>query len=360
MTEAAGTHGYPELQPIDRQLCEIAPLPDDVRLVISLDGGGSRGVIPAFMLRAWRLDLRRNLSDHFDRDVDVPLRSCLDLVGGTSVGALIGAALVLEKELDVFERFPDIAGRIFSSKRMGSFFRKSMYRSRGRLEVIREIVGDKLMSELDLPFVVTFYSNNTAEAMVLESFDRHRQFLLSDALMMSSAAPTYFGPHHCTDTNGDHFSGCDGGLFANNPVLAAYIATLKKYRNDCSRVILVSVGTGVANRCSGNESCDNLGTIDWASRYPDVSIEATGDHVHRCMTYLAGNNPTLDYHRLTVALKQKDIATDNTKKRVFESITATVRAEIETGGRLNREFSEVSQILFLGALRYLRTIGITS
>ena len=58
----------------------------ETRYILSLDGGGMRGIVPAFILKKMNEELK-------NRGITRPLYSYFDLVAGTSTGGLIALGL---------------------------------------------------------------------------------------------------------------------------------------------------------------------------------------------------------------------------------------------------------------------------
>ncbi|MDR1235641.1 MAG: patatin-like phospholipase family protein [Holosporaceae bacterium] len=340
------------------------------RLVLSIDGGGSRGIIPAYILKALGDSIGEFI--HSNRGgiipegyTQEPLKAYFDLVAGTSVGALVGAAVVLGKEEDMYENFPEYARKIFGKKH---YFRKTFgkrtanpkYKKSGRLSVVEKFTdsledevpegeredgasGLKMSSFQQPYFVVPFCCYNTGEPRVVESFDKHNDFYLHDVLMMTSAAPTFFRPHHSTDTKTeDEFSGGDGGIFANNPTLIAYCSAKKKFKDD--NIILISLGTGSANNCTSIDKYDFLGKLEWAKKYPELSLLVGAIHVHNLVRYFAQGDERVKYHRLAINnLRDEFSGMDGTSDEFFENLTSSIRASINPGGTFHSVFEDIEK-----------------
>jgi patatin-like phospholipase/acyl hydrolase len=273
-------------------------------------------------------------------------KDCFDMVAGTSVGALVGASLLLGKEGMVYENFQNYAKEIFQ-KRMGAF-RSHAYHKSGRKRVISHVIGNEDLPARDVGglFVVPFFCYNTGEAKIYQNFgEGFHDFTLFDLLMMTSAAPTYFAPHYCKSiTNGNPCSGGDGGLFANNPSLITYILAKKLFPED--PIFFISLGTGEGNRGKSIHYYDKVNLLDWARTYPDISIAATSDSCHGTMEFLSEQSQSnMTYYRLQVKLGKEDMKMDNTQPEIFESILSSVRSFINRNGERGNDFREIVHIL---------------
>ena len=91
-------------------------------------------------------------------------------------------------------------------------------------------------------------------------------FYMKDVARASSAAPTYFMPAYVSPIGSEKkYSFVDGGVFANNPAMCAYIEAKKIYPN-ARKFIILSLGTGVGTRKYSHKQVKDWGYIDWV--YP--------------------------------------------------------------------------------------------
>ena len=77
----------------------------------------------------------------------------------------------------------------------------------------------------------------------LEEFVRDKDIKIADAVLASCSAPTYFNPIVVKE-----YLLADGGLWANNPSMAALIEATGKMKTPVEKVRLLSIGTGIGNR----------------------------------------------------------------------------------------------------------------
>ena len=205
--------------------------------ILALDGGGARGIYPAQMLA------------NIEREVQTPVRECFDLIVGTSTGSIIsGAAAVGIPMTEIVRLFKEKAPRAFGGKRIGAFFFRSKY-SRLPLErVVRECVPDITLGQISKPLMITGSDISTGGVHVFKSryledlqapYVRDSQVLLSDAILSSCAAPTFFDPVPVGD-----LLLADGGLWANNPSIIALTEAVSKFKTPVEQVRILSIGTG--------------------------------------------------------------------------------------------------------------------
>lgn len=208
--------------------------------ILSVDGGGTRGIYAAQILA--------KVEDALGR----PVNDCFDLLAGTSTGSIIAGAaatgIPLSEVVGMFERE---SPRIFRKSRFPSLISallRSRY-SRAPLErVLQEYLPEAVLRDVSTPLMITSADIATGGVHVFKSrylgdlgepYERDGDVPLKDAILASCAAPTYFdpkavGPYLLTD----------GGLWANNPSIIALTEAISKFKKEVAEVRVLSVGTG--------------------------------------------------------------------------------------------------------------------
>ena len=239
--------------------------------ILTVDGGGVRGLIPMRVLSA------------LERLTGTAITDLFDVMAGTSTGAMIVLGLTAPGEngspryttsdieavyLERGERiFPKLAVSLPRSikelramldqagSRAAVFgsnpeIGNARYSPEGLEAEFAEFFGDLRLSEALRPVVVTAMDMQTRLPVTFSSAaaqqDPAQDLLMRDALRATTAAPTYFPPLRM-DWNGvDDRILIDGGVFAKNPALIGYVAGLQQ-APDISRrdIIVVSLGTGI-------------------------------------------------------------------------------------------------------------------
>lgn len=206
--------------------------------ILSIDGGGIRGIFPAHILKC----IHQNLS--------IDIFSKFDLIAGTSTGSIIAAAVARKIDPEKIEAMYKLHGRkIFSSKL--KFFKRitsmavSTYDSSNLRVQLEDTFGDVTLGECcDVPLIIpaTDIVNNTVhifKTKFSEQFVRDVNVKLSDAVLASCSAPTYFDPSVV-----DCYTLADGGLWANNPSLAAVVDANHRLKIPLENIRVLSIGTG--------------------------------------------------------------------------------------------------------------------
>lgn len=260
--------------------------------VLSIDGGGIRGIIPATILAAIEEETGKQIHEMFD------------LIVGTSTGGILALALTkpdpdsAKKLLEDYRKegkdiFPptfdsliinvinDVLKKIkdkfyhtsnsliinaiinvinYVLEKIKNFFTlhpidhiKNLFRSKysasGRELVLYEKFGNTLIKNALTEVFITsydtqlrrpiFFTSNLSRQKLSNSFyNLCKGITMKDAAMATSAAPTYFPPHkiHNPDTEtrkkNPYYSLIDGGVFANNPTTMGIMEAIITYNSD--------------------------------------------------------------------------------------------------------------------------------
>lgn len=269
----------------------------EVISILSCDGGGTRGIIPLYIL------------DKIQHDAN--LRLTFDMYAGTSVGSMVAASVAMEKLEDLYENFFGYAKQIFVPNwfSFGGIWRPT-YASSGREKCIQQFVGTMFGRELGSDFIAPYYSALTRTTKVYTNYASNDDLKLSDVLMMSSAAPTYFEPHSCYSEHGTHYVGLDGGIFSNHPGLIAYNEARRKYPD--AHIIMLSLGTGKCCTYGNADQFYSRGLLYWGKTFPGLAIESSSWNIHEQLLNLSQSDLHFNYIRLQPTIAPDDLVTDNT------------------------------------------------
>ncbi|CAO2188596.1 unnamed protein product [Urochloa humidicola] len=354
--------------------------PDKVKLVtvLSIDGGGVRGIIPAVVLAF--LEEKLQALD----GPDARIADYFDVVAGTSTGGLLttmltapgqnGRPLFAAKDLAQFyidqspKIFPQknwILSKIFGTLRM---VRGPKYDGKYLHALLRQYLGDmrldKALTNVVIPtFDIAFLQPTIFSSLELKQRPS-RNALLADIAYSTSAAPTFFPAHYFETKDKDGkiraFNLVDGGLAANNPTLCAMSQVSKDivlgYNDffpvmpvDYGKFMVISVGCG-SNRSKTRYSAKaaakwaifNWLIKDGTAPIIDMYNAASGDMVdiHLCVLFRAlhssHNYLRIQYDQLTgSAGSVDDVSKENMDKLVKigkDLLSQNVsRVDLETG-----------------------------
>jgi len=273
------------------------------RRILSIDGGGIRGLVSCTWLEAVEAALA---------NAGKPgLIGSFDLLAGTSTGALVACGLGLGWSPETLGRlyrerrdeiFPGAAGKLWSRARR--LFRHGVsaprYDGRGLEGVLREVFGDRRMGDLQRPTLITSYDTLGRRPVIFKSFlPAHADLRLWEVCRASTAAPSYF-PAHGMEVEGQLCSLIDGGIVANNPTACAIAEALRRDREirQCGDLVVLSVGTGERNQPIPLKSAQEWGSVEWAIPIIDVLFDGNADSVDYIARQLVGKG----YFRLQAEL----------------------------------------------------------
>ena len=210
---------------------------DENFYILALDGGGARGIYPAHILAC------------LERKLSMPIGNCFDLITGTSTGAIIAGAAAAGVEMQtVVDLFEKKAPEIFSRKRFSWGMLRSKYSRQPIEQLVRECLPSLRLGDISTPLLITSADITTGGVRVFKSryldeqsgeYVRDGGVLLSDAILASCAAPSFFDPMQVGES-----LLADGGLWANNPSILAVTEAVSKFKQSLSQVHILSIGTG--------------------------------------------------------------------------------------------------------------------
>ena len=209
--------------------------------ILALDGGGTRGIYPAQVLA------------NLEQKLGVSVKDCFDLIAGTSTGAIIaGAAAAGLPMTEVVALFEREAPRIFRKRPCRLGFFGSKYSAKPLAAIIGKLLPTATLGSIKTPLLITSSDLSTGGVYVFKSrylkdlgeeYVRDGNTRLSDAILASCAAPSFFDPAKL----GDYLL-ADGGLWANNPSIIALTEAVSKFGQAVERVSILSIGTGRETR----------------------------------------------------------------------------------------------------------------
>jgi predicted acylesterase/phospholipase RssA len=235
-----------------------------MKTILSIDGGGIRGIIPALVLDAIEQQTGKAVSESFD------------LVAGTSTGGILALGFSKCKEKGKPYTAMELAGiyeehgkKIFPRspwKGVSSVFglADEKYPHAGLEGVLEKYFGNAVLGECRTKTLVTSYDIENRAPRFFKSWKQEdKAILMRDVARATSAAPTYFEPA-LVSINGTERALIDGGVFINTPSVSAYVETKKIFPEE-SEFFVLSLGTGDLIRKIPYSEAINWGKIEWLS-----------------------------------------------------------------------------------------------
>nr|CAB3500596.1 unnamed protein product [Digitaria exilis] len=266
-------------------------VPGERVTVLTIDGGGVRGLIPGTILAFLEAKLQ---------ELDGPearLADYFDCIAGTSTGGLITAMLTTPGEDkrplfaagDINRFYFENCPRIFPQKNAitaaMSALRKPRYNGKFLRSKIRSMLGETRVRDTLTNVVIPTFDIKLLQPIIFSTYDAktmpQKNALLSDVCIATSAAPTYLPAHYfqTQDATGKprEYNLIDGGVAANNPTMVAMTTITKKMLakdkdelypvkpEDCRKFLVLSIGTGSTSDQGlyTASQCSKWGVIRW-------------------------------------------------------------------------------------------------
>jgi patatin-like phospholipase/acyl hydrolase len=226
--------------------------------VLSLDGGGSRALLPVAIVQ--RIQEQRE-----------EFLGSVELFAGTSTSGITALALAAADDwtdsVDAVRGLWVQAGKLFATDTLRTVTamagKAAYYDHQNLAAALKEIFGDRTMGDLKRKVVVPVLALNAAdrssrdarwEPQILHNFDAtFADLTLREAAMRSAAMPILFPTR----------SNCiDGSLLANNPALCAITQVLHHEKTALKDLRVVSIGSG-QNPTGLNVQNSDWGYADW-------------------------------------------------------------------------------------------------
>jgi len=283
--------------------------------VLSIDGGGIRGLIPALVLAEIEQRTSRRIAE------------LVDMIAGTSTGGILACALGKPDPLpaaEIASLYVEEGPKIFDRsllKQITSLggYLDERYSSSGLEKALDRYLGDTPMSAATLPLVLTTYDTEARAIHLLRSEGEHSGASMVDAAHATSAAPTYFEPVRL-----DGATLIDGGVFAVNPSLVAYAELRGKLD------LLLSLGTGEHTRPLPYEKVKDWGQLEWARPVLDVVFDGGQDAVDMQLRALLPDGYVRLQTQLEKASDDLDDASADNLGRLRDEAEALIARETRT------------------------------
>lgn len=252
--------------------------------ILSLDGGGIKGLFSAAVLAFLEEDLSIKITEHFD------------LITGTSTGGIIALALASGmRPIEIVKFYVECGPQIFPQHRFADlkhlirhkFSPSNLQRS------LESCFGTKLMGDLQKRTVITSYNIGDDDVYLFKT--PHHERLRRDykvpiwkAGMATSAAPTYFSSF----TDLDRLRLVDGGVWANNPSMVGIAEAVSMLNVPLNAIRVLSMGTTDELK-SRPKSLDRGGQWHWRKEAVNVILRGQSIGANTMVQHLLGKDKVL-------------------------------------------------------------------
>lgn len=312
--------------------------------ILSIDGGGIRGIIPAFILA------------EIERRTQKPIFSLFDLIAGTSSGGILALGLTKPRlsssdDLPLAEYTAEALVQLFLEYGVEIFyeplferilgpiediFLQPKYPSESKTEILRKYFGYTLIeNNLKEVFVTSYDIEQRIPIFLTNKLEKEEKksqkfrklcsgFSLLDAALATTATPTYFAPHRVINTQHSNsaYTLIDGGVFANNPahlaILEAQINSKRQEKKvlNTEDILVVSLGTGSPTSAYLYKEVKNWGLLQWGRPLLNIAFEGGSEVVSGQLEQLfepSDKEGKSFYYRFQTFLDEELEEIDNTK-----------------------------------------------
>ena len=273
------------------------------RKLLALDGGGIRGVMTLEVLA----EIESRLQAKLGREDDFVLADYFDYVAGTSTGAIIATCLSLGMRVaDIRSFYIESGPAMFDKNSLLKRYLTNRFKDEKLAEKLRDVIAGKtgepeatLGSDALQTYLMLVLRNATTDSPwplsnnPAAKYNRrgagpcNLDLPLWQLVRASTAAPTYFPPEVITIRGGDgkdrDYIFVDGGVtMYNNPAFQLFLmATIEPYKLEWptgeDKMLLVSIGTGVAANANANLTPEEMNIVYNASSLPSAFMFAASN-----------------------------------------------------------------------------------
>jgi len=341
--------------------------------VLSIDGGGIKGVVPARILEYIENKVRTSNKDY-------SISNSFDLIAGTSTGGIIAIGLLcpvpgsstkaLYSVSDLLGLYKDKGHLIFDTDifdkiRSADGVLRVKYKKDNMESLLLQYFKDIKLSEFLKPCLITSYDIFNRKAVFFNKTDTEtgegfNDYFARDLARATSGAPTYFPSADIKTLGGTtDYSLVDGGVFANNPSLCALVEMNKlqsaqakdagqPYELSLSDISLLSIGTGVHTSTKKSFTYNQTkewGDLQWASPLIDIMMSASSETIdYQLQQLYSCTNNGENYIRIQPELKRSSTEMDDASPENIQALLADVDEYITNNSDLLDKIADMLMI----------------
>jgi patatin-like phospholipase/acyl hydrolase len=299
--------------------------------ILSIDGGGIRGVIPATVLTYVEKKTGKAIGDLFD------------YLAGTSTGGILALGLAARAPdgtprftaAQLLELYRNKGATIFSRSVWHAIVAVNnldgpKYEAGGIESVLRDCFGTLALGDAPArtKVLVPAYDIVSRTPFFFRSYLKAgepdtRAVPMWKVARGTSAAPTFFPPEDVPVGDTDR-AFVDGGVFANNPAMCAVVEALRVDGARLDDIMMLSLGTGNLDRPIPYDTAKGWGLTSWAHPLIDILMDGVTDTVDYEVGQLLGKN----YLRLQTDLPQEEQELDDARATNIDGLQANAEAMV--------------------------------
>ncbi len=281
--------------------------------ILSIDGGGIRGIIPAVLL------------EQIEYGTGLQIAELFDFIAGTSSGAITALALnVPEKSNDekttpryraddIIDLYFQEGPKIFAKRPFQEVeewaFGGAKHDAGGIERSLAKYFAATRLGESLTNVMVPAYCLEQRMPVFFKSWDKVNfgQYLMRDLARATSAAPTYFTPAKLNSAQGT-MGYIDGGLVSNNPTMTALVECLR-YAAPGDKFWVLSLGTGRCEQPYKYSSAIHWRPVDWIGPTIDICMDGSDAKTDYELLQLS-RSPDITYNRFDTILPAQNSSLD--------------------------------------------------
>jgi len=333
--------------------------------ILSIDGGGIRGIIPGQILVKLEQKLNEAEEKKGNKNPEARIADYFDLVAGSSTGGILTCALLCpqsghalkskftaQQVVDLYLKYgKQIFKRRFKQKIRSLFgWTDEKFSAASLYNKLEEYFGETMLSELRKPCVITSYDIERRHGHFFAQHDAKKMpdynFKVKDVARSTSAAPTYF---ECASIKSAEDVTCyliDGGVFVNNPALCAYAEARQLFKIGAKDMLILSLGTGSADKSFLYKKARNWGKIGWLRPLIDIMMSGAAEVVNFQLKQIYETVKAKgQYVRINPNLKDNANIKPEMDDVSDENITALKELGTITAEQCNKELDKVVSML---------------
>jgi uncharacterized protein len=272
---------------------------DNSHRILSIDGGGIKGVFASSFLASLEQSTGKRVVEQFD------------LIAGTSTGGIIAIGLALGYSAqEILGFYEELGPEIFKLTGFGNILAsikqvgKAKYGQEQLAASLNGFFGGRLLGESKTALLVPSFNIETGEIYVFKSkgtkeFDTDSNTEALDAALATAAAPTFF-PAHRTKKGTPLV---DGAVWANNPTELAVVEAISTLAWPSASIRVLSIGSTQEPFAAGMARSMPLGAAYWAMKATELFMTAQSSAALMMAGKLIGSenvfriNPTMPRRR---------------------------------------------------------------
>lgn len=335
--------------------------------LLSIDGGGIRGIIPAIILKEIEKRTQKRIWELFD------------LIAGTSTGGFLAMILTIPNPNnpntarysmeEIINMYREDGKNIFHEPFLESLTEvddllRPKYSSEGRQKVAEKYFKDTPLKDaltnvfitsydIELRIPVFFINNPRFQRHTGTSFRKLcTDYKMIEAAMATSAAPTFFKPYKLTMRgcdDADYYALVDGAMFANNPTALAIVEAIiysQNYNKEIGLkdILVTSLGTGSLTRKFPYDQAVNWGKLQWLQPLINIFLDGASEVANYQLRQLLpdAQNIHKQYYRFQKELTEANDDLDNTTEENIELLEKVAYTIIQ---EQSREFDKLCEEL---------------